>query len=97
MSYADLRIVAIALILAVTYGTFLYLNANAQTTSITNPGLTNTTDYNTPNSGSFWSDLTTITTMQASNPEIFFINTMLYGIIGFLLVFIFLRFLRGTG
>lgn len=96
MSFADIRIVAVALILAVTYGTFLFLNANAGQVEYTTDEI-NTTQYDTPDSGSFFSSLRSITTLQEDNPEIFFINTILFGVISFLLVFVGLRFLRGTG
>jgi hypothetical protein len=97
MGDADLKIVAIAIILFVTYGTFLYLNASANVApSITVSGI-NGTDYTTPTTGSFWDTITEVGSMQDNHPEIFFINTILFGTIAFLLLFVGLRFLRGTG
>jgi hypothetical protein len=97
MADADIKVVAIALILFVTYGTFLFLNASASIpTGVTGAGI-NATDYTTPDTGSFWSTVTEIGSMQDNHPEIFFINTILFGTIAFLLLFVGLRFLRGTG
>jgi len=97
MSFADLRIVAIAIILAVTYSTFLFLNASQNTPVDYTAGISNTSQYDTPDSGSFFDNLQEIGKLQSLNPEIFFMNTILFGTIAFLLVFVGLRFLRGTG
>lgn len=96
MSFSDLRIAAIAIILFLTYGTFLYLNASAEQTELS-ASVTNVSEFNTPDSVSFFDVLTEIGHMNTQYPEIFFLNTMLFGTIGFLLVFVGLRYLRGTG
>lgn len=96
MAGADIKIVAIALIIFVTYGVFLYLNASAEETIISSQNI-NSSDYTTPESTGFWATVTEIGQMNIDNPEIFFINSILFGTIAFLLVFVGLRFLRGTG
>lgn len=96
MSFSDLRIAAIAIIIFFTYGTFLYLNANATQNQL-NATVTNSSEFNTPDSTSFFNTLDEIGDMNTQYPEIFFINTMLFGTIAFLLVFVGLRYLRGTG
>jgi hypothetical protein len=95
MSDVDMRIVAIALIFSITYGTFLYMNMNEEQTSIS-AGSVNSTEYNTPDSSGFFDTLNSLGQMQDSHPEIFFINTMLFGVIAVLLIFVGLRFLRGV-
>lgn len=96
MSFTDVRIVAIALILAVTYGTFLFFNAQAEQTDYSSK-IENSTQYETPDSGNFFTQLESIGQMQDDHPEIFFINSMVFGVVAFLLVFVGLRFIRGTG
>lgn len=96
MAEVDVRIVAIAVLMFVTYGTFLYLNANADQEEVES-GSVNATQFDTPDSGGFFSTLAEIGQMNTEYPEIFFINTMLFGTVAFLLVFVGLRFLRGTG
>ena len=95
MGDSDMGIVAIALILAVTYGTFLFIYAGEKTTDITTNNI-NASDYNTPDSGSFFNVLEEVGNMHVKNPELFFINTMLFGVIAILLIFVGLRFLRGV-
>ena len=116
MSFADIRIVAIALILSITYGTFLVMNAEETSTvfEVGNPtfdnmgteqryddsvkhGDINSTDYDKPNAFNLMDTLNKIGQMNMDHPELFFINSILFGTIAFLLVFIGLRFLRGTG
>ena len=96
MAEADIKIVIIAVVLAVTYGTFLYLNAAANQTDFSVGGV-NASQYDTPDSGSFFDTLSEIGSISVDSPELFFINTILFGTIAFILVFIGLRFLRGVG
>jgi len=102
MSFADLRVVMVAFILFVTYSTFLFMNASES--GVVNEvgvnsfaGFGNTTKYNDPDAGGFFGTLTTIGEMNTNTPELFFINSILFGAIAFILVFVGLRFLRGTG
>jgi len=101
MSFADLRVVMVAFILFITYSTFLFMNASesgvVNSAGVGAASFGNTTQYNTPDSGSFFDTLGTIGEMNTSTPELFFINTILFGAIAFILVFVGLRFLRGTG
>lgn len=97
MSFADIRIIAIALILTVTYSIFLFLNASVPNAESYEAGKINASDYTTPEASSFWDTVDKIGFMQIQNPELFFINFMLFSTISFLLVFVGLRFLRGTG
>lgn len=96
MSGVDIKVVAIALVFAITYGIFIFLNANADTTTYDAGGV-NASQYNTPEAGNFFSQLDQVKELNVNNPEIFFINSILFGTIAFLLVFVGLRFLRGTG
>ena len=101
MSFADIRIVLIAFILFITYGTFLFMNASESNieggVEVGASSMANSTQFDTPDSGSFMGTLTTIGNMNTEQPELFFINSILFGGIAFILVFIGLRFLRGTG
>ena len=97
MGDSDLRIVAIALILFTTYGIFVYLNANAGFTAVQAAQIQNSSQFDTPDSSGFISTLDNIGDMNVDYPEIFFINSILFGTIAFLLLFVGLRFLRGTG
>lgn len=97
MADSDIKIVAIAIIIAITYGTFIFLNAGAGTDSFNPGGELNASAYNTPEAGDFFEQIESLKKMNVDNPEIFFINTILFGTIAFLLVFVGLRFLRGSG
>lgn len=101
MSFADLRVVMVAFILFITYSTFLFMNANesgvVNSAGVGAASFGNTTAYNTPDSSSFFGTLSTISAMNTNTPELFFINSILFGGIAFIVVFIGLRFLRGTG
>lgn len=93
---ADIRVVAFALLLFFTYGTFLYLNASAEQEELSAQSI-NASEYDTPESSGFWSTITEIGQMNTDNPEIFFLNTMLFGTVAILLAFVGLRYLRGVG
>jgi len=95
MSYADLRIVAIAVILASTYGIFMYFYSSQPAEG--NTPLLPGQNYTAPESSSFFSTLKNMVALNMENPELFFVNSILFGTLGFLIVFIFLRYLRGTG
>lgn len=97
MAEADIKIVAISLIFAITYGTFIFLNTNADTNTFNSGTALNSSDYNTPEASNFFTQLEQIKDLNVNNPEIFFVNTILFSTIAFLLVFVGLRFLRGTG
>jgi hypothetical protein len=95
-SGADLQIIAIVLILSITYGTFMFLYGadNSPGTAYQQiPGQ----NYTTPDSSGFWSSIKTAVSLNIDNPEIFFVNTILFGTLGTLVVLIALRFLRGQG
>lgn len=94
MGESDMKIVAIAVIIFITYGIFLYLNASANLKEVTAESV-NSSDFNVPESNGFFDTVTEIGQMSIENPEIFFINSMLFGVIAFLLVFVVLRFARG--
>jgi len=96
MSYADLRIVGIAFILASTYGTFMYFYTSQPAEGSSIPSLPGQ-NYTAPESSSFFSTLKNMVALNMENPELFFVNSILFGTLGFLIVFIFLRYLRGTG
>lgn len=97
MSYADLRVVAIVLVLAASYGIFTFLFAlEPQQEALDDPGNLDM-NYSTPESSSFWDSVNNAISMQVNDPEIFFINSILFGTLGFLILFIGLRFFRGTG
>lgn len=95
MSFADLRIVAIVVILASTYGifNFLYSSAANEEQAVNMPDI----NYTEPASNDFFSTLDNIRKMNVENPEIFFVNSILFTVIGFLIIFVGLRYLRGTG
>lgn len=92
----DIKIVSIALVLALTYGTFVFMNANASTPTMQAPDTLNSTQYDTPDSGNFFSQLDQVKELNVDNPELFFINTIVFGTIAFLIAFVGLRFLRGV-
>lgn len=95
MSFADIRIMAIVVILAATYGTwiFMYSSANVEEQHINMPDV----NYTSPEASGFFSTLDNIRKINVDNPEIFFVNSILFTTIGFMVVFIGLRYLRGTG
>lgn len=95
MSYADLQILAIALILATTYGIFMFMYASQPATELQVPETG--TNYTPPSEGDFFSNVNAAVKLNTENPEIFFVNSILFTTIAFLLVFIFLRYVRGTG
>lgn len=90
----DLGFVAIILIIALTYGTFMFMYSNEQ-----EPGQPYNKmaaeNYTSPSSTGFWSSLSNVVSMNTSSPELFFINTIVFGVIGTLTVLVGLRFLRG--
>lgn len=97
MSYADLRVVAIVLVLAASYGIFTFLFAlEPQQETLDDPGNLDM-NYSTPQSSGFWGAVNNAISMQVNDPEIFFINSILFGTLAFLILFIGLRFFRGTG
>lgn len=93
---ADLRIVAIAFILASTYGTFMYFYSSQPAGDSNSPALPGQ-NYTAPESMSFFSTLKNMIALNIDNPELFFVNSILFGTLAFLVVFVFLRYLRGTG
>lgn len=96
MSYADLQIVAIALILSTSYGVFMFMYAEQPTSELqTQTG--NYSNYSQPSSGDFFSNVNAAVKLNMENSEIFFVNSILFTPIVFLLAFIFLRYVRGTG
>lgn len=97
MADSDIKIVAISVLIAVTYGTFLFLNSSAGSDTFNPGGKLNSSAYNTPDSKDFVEQVETLKKTNVDIPEIFFINTILFGTIAFLLVFVGLRFLRGSG
>jgi len=92
----DLGIVAIVFILMVTYGTFLFMYSNSEQSSYGYTDQINKSDYNTPNSGNFFDQVENVKDLNVDNPEIFFINSMIFGTLGLLVAFVGLRFLRGS-
>lgn len=96
MSGVDIKIVAIALFFAVTFGAFNFLKANESTQNYEVVGI-NSSQYNTPDSGNFFTQIDNVKEMNVNNPEIFFVNSIVFGTIAFLLAFVVLRFVRGTG
>ena len=93
MSESDMRIVTIILFFAAIYGVWMFMYANEQT------GTFNSTlapqNYTDPSSSSFFSQLKKTVSISVSNPEIGFINTILFIPLGILVAFVFLRYLRG--
>lgn len=93
----DLGFIAIILIIALTYGTFMFLYSSDNI----EPGQTYNSmaaeNYTAPSSTGFWSSLSDAVSLSTSSPELFFINTIVFGTIGTLTVLVGLRFLRGQG
>jgi hypothetical protein len=96
MSFADIRIVALVSILAITYGTWLFFYSSAPADNMDIPGQPGE-NYSALSSSGFFSTLSKLGQLQTDNPEIFFVNTILFSTIALLLVFVGLRYLRGTG
>lgn len=97
MADSDIKLVAIAVLIAITYSTFLFLNSGAGSDTFNPGGKTNSSAYNTPESKDFFDRIDTMKKTNVDVPELFFINTILFGTIAFLLGFVLLRFLRGSG
>ncbi len=94
MGDIDVRIVGFVLILVASYGVFTYLYSSHQVSN--NPPPLPGQDYTTPGSSSFFSTLKNMIALNFENPELFFVNSILFGTLAFLVVFIFLRYLRGV-
>lgn len=95
MSYADILIVTIIVVFATTYGVFNYMYAQGsiEDKALENPGM----NYTSPNSDSFFNTVDEVRQINVDNPEIWFVNSILFSVMGFLVVFLILRFARGTG
>lgn len=93
----DLGFIAIILILALTYGTFLFMYSSENTEPGQPYNSMASENYTAPSSSGFWSSLSNVVSLNTSSPELFFINTIVFGTIGTLTVLVGLRFLRGQG
>lgn len=91
----DLGFVAIILVLALTYGTFMFLYSSDNIEPGRPYNSMAAENYTAPSSSGFWSSISDIAALNTSSPEIFFINTIVFGTIATLLVLVGLRFLRG--
>ena len=91
----DLGFVAIILVLALTYGTFLFMYSSDNQEPGQPYNQQAAENYTSPSSSGFWSSLSDVVSLNTSSPEIFFINTIVFGTIGTLVVLVGLRFLRG--
>lgn len=96
MGDADVHFVAIVVLLASTYGVFTYLYSSQPAESSSSSDLPGQ-NYTAPESSSFFGTLKNMIALNMENPELFFVNSILFGTLAFLVVFIFLRYLRGTG
>lgn len=96
MSFADLRIVAIAIVLSTTYGLFMYFYSAQPAGSPQNPAMPGQ-NYTAPESASFFQTVQNMISLNVQNPEIFFVNSILFFTMAALIVFVVLRYLRGTG
>lgn len=94
-SFADVRIIFIILILFSTYAFFNVLYSTEEQSEYTQIKYNET--YNTPQSNDFFKIIDTAISFQFDNPELFFMNIILFGSIGVIITFIGLRFLRGQG
>lgn len=93
----DLGFVAIVLLIALTYGTFMFLYAAENPEPGKPYNQMPAENYTHPDSTNFWGSLNAIVSLNTSSPELFFINTILFGTIATLTVLVGLRFLRGQG
>ena len=95
MSGVDVQIVAIVIIFASAYGIFNYMYAQGsiEDQTINMPDV----NYTNPESGNFFNTVDEIRQLNVDNPEIWFVNSILFTVIAFMIVFIGLRYLRGTG
>lgn len=91
----DLGFVAIILVLALTYGTFMFLYSSENVEPGQPYNSMASENYTAPSSTGFWSSISDVAALNVSSPEIFFINTIVFGTIATLLVLVGLRFLRG--
>ena len=94
----DIMIVLIVLILAATWATWLFLFANSSTSAyspspLNIPGQ----NYTAPDSSGFMGQIGKLESLSLNNPEIAFVNGIVFIPFGFIIVFIALRFFRGAG
>jgi hypothetical protein len=90
----DIVLVAIILLLGGIYGTFIFLYGSGDvpgTTGLARPEQ----NYTVPESTGLWDSLTGMISLNLEQPEIFFMNTIVFGTLATLLVLVVLRFLRG--
>lgn len=92
----DIMVVLIVLILAATWATWLFLFANSSTTSPQGPLSIPGQNYTAPDSSGFFGQIGKLEQLSINNPEIAFVNGIVFIPIGFILVFIALRFFRGS-
>lgn len=98
MSYADVRIIAIVMVLASTFGVWQLMYAQSTMPSNSQEVIApNHTAYGNPNPGNIWEIVLKSVSISVSSPEIFFINSIFFFVMIILVIFIMLRFIRGTG
>lgn len=97
MSFIDVKIILICFVMFGTLGIFNYLLANSQTNTNTQLDNTYNENYTSPSSTNFFSTVNTMISFQFDNPELIWINVILFGALSAIAIFIGLRFLRGTG
>lgn len=96
MSFSDIRIVAILVLFVGLYAFFNFLYASSEQNQDTFVG-NSTNTYNTPASSGFWTTINNIAQFNTKTPEIAFLNTTIFLTFSAIVVFLGLRFFRGTG
>lgn len=93
MAEADFRIITLMVFFVASYGVFMYFYANEQETRMnsTMPGQ----NYTEPSSTGFFSTVKSMIKINIEQPEIGFVNSIFFIPLGFLLVFVGLRYFRG--
>jgi hypothetical protein len=107
-SYADIRIVAIVLLLSASYGVFNYLfwqdprgsdlppqfTRQGQFQAGLNQSLPNSSGYSTTPSFSFLDSVRNMIAFNIQYPQLAFLNIIWFGTFGALITFVILRFAR---
>ena len=97
MSFADIRIIAILVIFISLYGVFNVLYVSNEVTQSGSFSSNNSNAYDHPDTGDFWTTMNSMAAVNTTVPELAFLNATIFLAFSAIVVFLGLRFLRGTG
>jgi len=93
----DIYVLAFIILLAGIYGTFFAMySADTSPTAYDMEGVTVTGDWGTWFSTTLFSTIASAVSVSIANPEIGFLNVLVFGSLAILFVFITIRFIRGS-